>query len=382
MYHHVFVAGTFDRLHSGHKSLLRAAFEMGEKVTVGITSDKFVQEFKIKKDLLSPPAGEAGIQYSPLRARLRRGTAVFSIQRCVVRKRVVLEWLKTQGYEDRAVFVYIHTPYEPATTVVGVDALVITSQNRKTGEEINEKRKAKNLPPFHLIEVGLVPAEDEKPISSTRIRSGSIDEEGALVMPESLRSLLQKPLGKVLTGSDIFASIKNHESQSIITVGDMATKTVVDCGISPSFAIIDGMVARKRYVPSATLISNGLSQQSACRVRPCELCAAGSDPGETDKAHVVRVKSGPGFISTFAMEAIDSALALLKQSKHPSILLVVDGEEDLLVLPVIQKTKEGTVVYYGQPGKGLVKVLVTPSVKLAVRRLLQKFISKKGKSEA
>lgn len=341
MYKHVFVAGTFDRLHSGHKALLRAAFEMGEKVTVGITSDKFVNEYK-----------RSNTEY-----RILNTESI--IQRCTLRKQVVLEWLVTQGYEDRAIFVYIHTPHEPATTVVGVDALVVTSQNKKTGEEINEKRKAKNLPLFHLIEVGLVPAEDEKPISSTRIRTGKIDEEGNLVMPESLRSLLQKPLGKVLTGSDILSSIKNHESKSIITVGDMATKTVVDAGIIPCLAIIDGMVARKPYAPSATLISDRLSQQSACR--------------ETEKTHVTRVKSGPGFISHSAVEAIDSVFESMKQSKHPSILLVVDGEEDLLVLPVVEQAKIGTTVYYGQPGKGLVEVIVTDAVKQMVQGFLRKF---------
>ena len=34
------VAGTFDVLHDGHKALLRRAFEVGDQVVVGITSDR------------------------------------------------------------------------------------------------------------------------------------------------------------------------------------------------------------------------------------------------------------------------------------------------------------------------------------------------------
>ncbi len=36
----VAVAGTFDVLHDGHLALLRRAFEVGDEVVVGITSDE------------------------------------------------------------------------------------------------------------------------------------------------------------------------------------------------------------------------------------------------------------------------------------------------------------------------------------------------------
>ncbi len=40
----VAVGGTFDKLHKGHESLLSTAFEVGEKVVIGLSSDEFVSK--------------------------------------------------------------------------------------------------------------------------------------------------------------------------------------------------------------------------------------------------------------------------------------------------------------------------------------------------
>jgi len=53
--------------------------------------------------------------------------------------------------------------------------------------------------------------------------------------------------------------------------------------------------------------------------------------------------------------------------------LVVDGEEDLLALPAIIHAPRGSILYYGQPNKGLACVIVTNEKKHEALALLARF---------
>lgn len=172
MYDHVFVAGTFDQLHKGHETMLLRAFELGDQVTIGLTSDEFVLKFRADQNI------------SPFAKR----------------KQQVLDFLSTHDFENRSDLVAIHDPYEPAVSMDDIDALLVTRDNKHRGEEINLKRKERGLPSLVLEEVPLVKAEDQTVLSGTRIRNGEMDLNGKFVLPSSLRPELTKPLGRVLTG--------------------------------------------------------------------------------------------------------------------------------------------------------------------------------------
>jgi len=64
-----------------------------------------------------------------------------------------------------------------------------------------------------------------------------------------------------------------------------------------------------------------------------------------------------------------------KWASHPEekLVLAISGEEDLLALPAIAYAPVGAVVYYGQPGKGVVEVVITAEKRNQAIALLTKF---------
>jgi pantetheine-phosphate adenylyltransferase len=59
-----------------------------------------------------------------------------------------------------------------------IDCLVVSSETEERGNTINQNRLKLGLPAVDITPVKMVLAEDGFPISSSRIRSNSIDENG------------------------------------------------------------------------------------------------------------------------------------------------------------------------------------------------------------
>lgn len=348
MYRNVCVAGTFDRLHKGHEAVLRSAFESGEKVVIGLTSDKFVRKFKTRlPEPERPPADDWRCRVGSDGGQVHNSQ--FSIQSFAKRKTNLELLLLEHGYSDKAfVIISIDDTHGPLAITADVDALVVTSQNKSRGEEINALRRKNGLRPMTLIEVPLVLADDGTPVGSTRICNGEIDKNGRFVMPDNLRTELREPLGRIIPEEEIPSALRRCADNHVITVGDKATKRLLDAGVDPILAIIDRQVGRKKY--------------TACYTALCKRTSY--------KERMKALKSGPGYISKEALVAVED------WSRNPTTLaMIIDGEEDLLALPVIVWAPLGSVVYYGQPGDGLVEVVVTQPIRKKIRLILTKFIS-------
>jgi cytidyltransferase-like protein len=149
----VAVGGTFDELHKGHRSLLVKAFEVGEKVLIGLCTDEFVRK-------MGKPHATA-----PYETRLKELRA----------------FLKNSNLSDKAEITPLNDPYGKTLTDKCIKALVVSRETEKIALKINQKRNEKNLPPLKIITIDMVPAENCKPISTTRIREGEIDREGHLL---------------------------------------------------------------------------------------------------------------------------------------------------------------------------------------------------------
>ena len=143
------VGGTFDYLHDGHVAILSKAFESGELVVIGIVSDEMGQE----KDLTG-------------------------IEPMAVRRKKLLEFLKSRGWSDRAEIYSISDPLGPAALDGELEAIVVSEESRPGAELINEARGGRGLDPLEIVQIPWVLAEDGTPISSIRVRYGEIDTRG------------------------------------------------------------------------------------------------------------------------------------------------------------------------------------------------------------
>ena len=159
-------------------------------------------------------------------------------------------------------------------------------------------------------------------------------------LPESLREQLKTPLGILLPENQVTKEnvMKHVSSKSfIITVGDATTEKMLKFGITPSLQIIDSQEKRtKREPPSLATIESSIS---------CDNPA--------------------GEITQESIDIIKNAFNL----KTP-VRLTVNGEEDLLVIPVCIHAPENSVVMYGQPNEGLVIVSIDHKIRKKTQLIL------------
>ena len=152
-YRKVAVGGTFDELHKGHRRILAKAFEIGEIVLIGLCTDEFVSKM-----------GKPHI------------TASYEI-----RLKELQDFIKKSRLNGKTEIIPLNDPYGNTLTDKCIEALVVSEETEKTALKINQKRSETQLPPLEIITISMVPAENYKPISTTRIRKGEIDREGHLL---------------------------------------------------------------------------------------------------------------------------------------------------------------------------------------------------------
>jgi len=149
----VAVGGTFDEFHKGHKALLMKAYELGEQVIIGLSSDEFAKK-------LNKPHTTASYK-----------------QR--------LEELKTFLHEhdflSRSRITTLNDIYGVTLSEGCVEALIVSKETEPAAMSINNKRKEIGLPPLQIVVIDMVPSENHAAISTTRIYRKEIDREGHLL---------------------------------------------------------------------------------------------------------------------------------------------------------------------------------------------------------
>jgi len=158
-------------------------------------------------------------------------------------------------------------------------------------------------------------------------------------LPETERDAFKDPLGKVFESAE---SLLQNAETPIIAVGDVVLAHLGKAGCAPAVSVIDGRTQR------------GELDEWVREARP-------------KSADERRVENPAGTITAELVEAIETGL----ESDEPT-RIVVNGEEDLAVLPAILLAPPGATIVYGQPGEGMVAVPVEGAVKATARGLLER----------
>jgi len=148
----VVVGGTFDFFHKGHRMLLLKAIESGDDIMVGITSDEMAEK--------------------------QRGYKVNSFEE---RKEDVEMFLKAHNVKYEIVMIKDPCGRNDkfgSAADEKYDVIVVSPETKAMAEKINEARVKKGNTPMQVVQIPCYLAEDQKPISSKRVRRGVIDEEG------------------------------------------------------------------------------------------------------------------------------------------------------------------------------------------------------------
>jgi len=155
---------------------------------------------------------------------------------------------------------------------------------------------------------------------------------GTYLLPERLRPVLAKPLGRLFTPAQLKEDNLRETlsaAKVVVSVGDRVTETVASLGRIPDVQVVDAKENRK-----------------------------GRELPEVPFVRLVKVSNPPGSLTGQAIEGIKEAF-----SGGKPVRVLVDGEEDLMAIPVIALAPLSSLVVYGQPGEGVVLVTVDGATK-------------------
>lgn len=319
----VVCGGTFDHFHKGHEEFLKFALRQGQRLLIGLTTEVYLKHYGHKgmKDIL---------------------------ETYKVREKNLKEFLQKEGTIERVRIVPIDDIAGPAVydQSLPLQAIVATKDTQKGAEFINAERLKMSLPSLQILTFPFVRSTDQKIVSSSRIRSGEINRKGNTYLDflwfnktfnitSSLRKTLSLPFGRLLQTKDI--DFSNLCPSNIITVGDVVTRLFNEKKVNQKISVIDYHVQRKKIFSDL------------------------KDLNFLGKEHVINAQNPAGFLTPSLWQAVDKAFSLIE--KIDRLVIQIEGEEDLSVLPLVLYAPLGFTLFYGQPGRGVVQIAINEDKK-------------------
>lgn len=325
------IGGTFDRFHSGHQLLIQTALRQADFIEIHVTNDEMAQS---------------------------KGGWIQSLDD---RMEALLVWLSETAHLRYEVHV-LNDPHGPAPNHRTADSIVATVETIPRCHQINERRYENGLPPLSILEAPHLIDELGGILSSSRIRLGLIDQDGhpwippayegkILRMPDVLDDEFKTPMGELFEGPEddpevaLSAMLESIPEGSglLVAVGDVTVKGLMDMEILPDIAFVDGQTKREALDSSLQVEAEKFSLRNS-------------------------VLNPPGQLTPALLDAVRWSL-----EQDESVLIEVEGEEDLAPMFVLATAPLGTVIVYGQPRQGVVMRILDMEAKHRSRNLLVHF---------
>ena len=154
-------------------------------------------------------------------------------------------------------------------------------------------------------------------------------------LTESVRRELKRPLGKLVSTAEAVKAAQKakREGRLVVCVGDSCAYEFISAGVRPDVVVYDELCERK---PTPEEIRSAISSYGG---------------------KGVSVSNPAGFVSEELEKAVSEAVS------RGGGKIFVKGEEDLAALPAMMVAPDGSLIAYGQPGEGVVLVIVTPGMR-------------------
>lgn len=179
-----------------------------------------------------------------------------------------------------------------------------------------------------------------------------------LILPDFLRKELAKPKGKLYNEQNpektVIANIKKLKPVITIAVGDVCTASIISQNFYPDIIIIDYKTKRKQ-------ITEFYENESTF-----------NEKINKNYREKISIKNPQATIQANSWISIKNIIKESISSKK-RFQIIVEGEEDLLVLPCVLESPNNSIVLYGQPDEGIVEIFVNHNIKKEFQALVSKF---------